>query len=505
MSISGSLEDVSVADVMQFIHLGRRTGTLVLERGDDRALIGFHNGRLISARGRGQARVGDLLVDRGLIDPETLARAVACQRDGERHRTLGQILVGGGDLSPQELRKVIVEQIERTIPEVVLWDRGKFDFAVDDLRPVDDIALYLGDVLPEADIDTQMILLQAARILDERNRVRTDLPTEGPAPSPGSPEGEAPDPGGAALPDGPAELRTGYPEVVLVSADDRLAAGLADAGLRVRRVGLETAGTEAKGGEQRVVAVDLRQPGVGLASLEQLCRADPRLAVVAIVAAGTSFAAAYRAGAAAVLPPDVDSVAACVPNLAAGSWTGPPLHGGLSGRSDQAMARLRRVFGDLRSGLLSATMALNLMHTVSESAERAVLFLVRRSSLLALGAFGAAADGWSLADRARNLRLTLGEPNALSFCVSERQARSFAFEEAALPEPFAAILGRPHSGQVVIFPILGAQRVIALIYADNGDRLAAIEDIEILELATAQVGLAFENELLRREIAHAAG
>ena len=48
--------------------------------------------------------------------------------------------------------------------------------------------------------------------------------------------------------------------------------------------------------------------------------------------------------------------------------------------------------------------------------------------------------------------------------------------------------------------MLGAQRVISIIYADNGEREEAVEDIDILELATAQVGMAFENELLRRQI-----
>jgi len=52
----------------------------------------------------------------------------------------------------------------------------------------------------------------------------------------------------------------------------------------------------------------------------------------------------------------------------------------------------------------------------------------------------------------------------------------------------------------VVFPVLGAQRVISVIYTDNGERDETIEDIEILELATAQVGMAFENELLRRQI-----
>ena len=46
---------------------------------------------------------------------------------------------------------------------------------------------------------------------------------------------------------------------------------------------------------------------------------------------------------------------------------------------------------------------------------------------------------------------------------------------------------------------MGGQRVIALVYADNGPSNRAIEELDILELAAAQAGLAFENELLRRQ------
>jgi hypothetical protein len=67
------------------------------------------------------------------------------------------------------------------------------------------------------------------------------------------------------------------------------------------------------------------------------------------------------------------------------------------------------------------------------------------------------------------------------------------------------MVGPPKNGQVVVFPVLGSQRVISVIYTDNGDNEKAIEDIDILELATAQVGMAFENELLRRQISQGKG
>jgi hypothetical protein len=130
--------------------------------------------------------------------------------------------------------------------------------------------------------------------------------------------------------------------------------------------------------------------------------------------------------------------------------------------------------------------------------ERAVLFLVKRDALVALGAFGTGKDGRPLAELTRGLRLDLEEENALTRSLELAEARRLDFEETALPQRLVELLGRPANGETVVFPVLGAQRVISVIYTDNGERDESIEDVEILELATAQVGMAFENELLRR-------
>jgi len=70
-----------------------------------------------------------------------------------------------------------------------------------------------------------------------------------------------------------------------------------------------------------------------------------------------------------------------------------------------------------------------------------------------------------------------------------------------LPPGFAEALGPPPAHeQVVVFPIAGSERVIAIVYADNGDSARALRDVDLLEVAAAQVGIAFENELLRRQL-----
>ena len=122
-------------------------------------------------------------------------------------------------------------------------------------------------------------------------------------------------------------------------------------------------------------------------------------------------------------------------------------------RRSAAFARLRRVVADLRSGLLSATVALNLMNVISESVERAIMFLVRDRRLVALGAFGYSMSGVPLARLTSSLEMSFDSPNALSEAIDDGQTRSLSFDDAGLPDHFAELVGRPRTGQVVVFPV----------------------------------------------------
>jgi len=543
MSISGSLEDVSVADVMQFIHLGRRTGTLVLDREGETARIGFHAGKLVSAYVPGRPKLGTLLVDSGLLDREALDQAIEVQRQEESPRSLGQILVAHGDVDPEKLREVIVRQIESTVSEAVTWHSGTFEFVVDDLRPVDDIALYPGDVVPNADVNTQMVLLEAARIFDEKNRdggtgasSGVSIPVGGGdlsnedthplgihgrrarQPTPRLPAAAAKKVSrAAALTLLEPEFLEGVVEeadeehrgrqigrlwVDIVSGDEtlarRLARALPEQALHVARTELGEAAVGAPVDSVAVTVLDLRHDDIPFEEIRGFHQSRPRVSIIALVEQGAAFARAYASGAKVVLPPEVDGVSAFIENLLDEPEVDNPFEDTRGG-----VARLRRVFGDLRSGLISATVALNLMHIISESVERAVLFLVKRDALMSLGAFGMGADGRPLAELTRGLTVGLEDENALTWGLDQGEAHTYTFEEALLPDDFVELVGSPQNSQVVIFPVLGAQRVISIIYTDNGEREEPIEDIDILELATAQVGMAFENELLRRRISQA--
>ncbi len=520
MSLNGKLEDVSLADVMQFVHLGRRTGTLSLERGSLRASIGFHRGQIVSAWAPGCRRLGELLIDKGLIDSATLRRVLDEQAAEQPRRSIGQVLVNRGVLPFAQIRRAVEEQIESAVYDLVTWTSGSFEFALDELKPLDDIAMYPGDVIPKLDLNTQRVLLEAARILDESQVLQgspdpsidslaagaesvATLPTADDFDESFELEGLtglASD----AMADTDEGLEVANRRLQIVTPDRQLAdalADLVDAEVAITvRVPLREAGTRLPGEPTpTIVFLDLRADSYTPEDLLAIRRSRPRSSIIAISDTQEVTTRALEAGAVAALGAEPLALAACFHSLLrALQEVGP----GTSQPSNQraGFARLRRVLADIRSGLLSATMALNLMHVISESVERAVLFLVKQDALIALGAFGFSADQRPLAEMTRSIRLSLSVDHALTRCVADGQPRSLSFDQAHLPLDFARIVGRPRNGQIVIFPVLGSERVISVVYTDNGSNVQAIEDIELLELATAQVGVAFENELLRRKI-----
>ena len=357
----------------------------------------------------------------------------------------------------------------------MVWDTGTFEFAIDDLRPIDDIALYPSDVLPDADINTQMVLLEAARIFDERNRDAAQPGRRADARAsrhePAASRGRRLDPSGAARRERhrrrslgarcPAAGRSSPPARGRARwhAAERLRLQIVSADAAVRRAAgrgarHEVAGVElvaarpgraiAEPGEPPpIVLVDLRRgrrhPRGGWRAPPRPARA-PRSSPWSTP--GTPFARVYEAGVLAALPAEVEArrrLLSSTSSRAGATWCAAR-----RGRSDPGagVARLRRVFGDLRSGLISATVALNLMHIISESVERAVLFLVKRDHLVALGAFGTDPSGRPLAEVTRGLKRRPRPRQHPRPQPRHRRGAGIAFDEADLPEPFRSWSGR---------------------------------------------------------------
>jgi len=509
MSLQGNLADLAVVDLLQFVHLSGRSGTLHLERDDQRAHISFNRGRIVGAYGPASPSVCELMIADGALRRADLDAAIAARTAQVPAPPLGQVLITRGAVTAEALRAAITRKVEQTVFDLVTWSRGRFGFVVDEIRGDDEIALTPGDVIPQLDINTQMVLMEALRLFDERDRTPTTPPpltaaptTATPTPTPAKPTPTIARTTATTVPPAIAPAPRPAPPtpraaVQLVTADRELAAAITTVlggAVTLRVVATRDAGAPAPGEPTPIVVVDCRPGGVTAATLGRLRGRHPAALFVAIVVPGADAVALYAAGAAAALPPSSAVIAACCLNL---SGARPPdAHAAEGG----GLARLRRVIGDVRGGLLSATMSLNLMTIVAESVDRAVLFAIQRETLVGLGAFGARGDGGTLADTTRGLSLAIARDGDIAGCLGDGRARAISYDSGEFPAPLRAAVDRPRTGHGVLFPVLGSRRVVALIYADNGAHLRPIDDVDIVELATAQVGLAFENELLRRQL-----
>jgi hypothetical protein len=520
MSFQGLIEDVAVADVMQLVRLGGHSGTLTVACGKEESIIGFERGRIVNAWNPRSRRVGELLVSAGLVDEATLVSALAAQNAERPRRTIGQILVRMGVATADGIRDVMAKEIERVVVEMLTCKTGTFDFAIDNLAAMVEVTRFTG--APKVDLDTQAVLLDALRKMDEAVAQQRQGVVEAADPpglevqtspssefdvSPPSAEietltqaDETP-PAPLPFPREPAPLPECEARFQIVSPDGNLLARLNDllepSGQHMAAVALRDAGASLLGEAPPIVVVDLRYQAHALTTLSALCRSRPRASVIAMFEGRAPLREMYKSGVISVTSSVPETVIACVQSAARQRKYMANEHAIAEGIR-VSFARLRRIIADLRSGLLGTSVSSNLMAAVAESLDRGVLFVPHLERLVALGAFGNARSGAPLSRTTQGLILSLASGGVLRECITDSRPRRLSYEQARLPQAFVEAVDRPRTGEIAVLPVPGSERVIAAIYLDNGALDRAIGDIEIFELAAFQLGLALENEFLRR-------
>src|SRR5262249_44538174 len=156
-------------------------------------------------------------------------------------------------------------------------------------------------------LDTQMVLLDALRIFDERNKDgRAGTPAQGTgkvappstksAPTPALGVQPLPKPVSTPV---PLDAAHGRVRLQVCSSDKQIAEKLAQAmpEANVVRVNLRDAGTPPPGEPPPIVLLDLRQGAVALEAIAGLRRARPRASILAVIDAGVPVAQVYQAGA----------------------------------------------------------------------------------------------------------------------------------------------------------------------------------------------------------------
>jgi len=167
MAITGNLRTMQLSELLQWLSMGQKTGTLAIRGGAGEKRIYFQNGRIISSSSTIEREyLGHFLVSYGYITEEELTKAMEVQEESKI--LLGKILVMIGAIAEEDLVELIRLKACETIYDIFLWPEGAFQFLDGEIpqRPMIPIA-----------IDVTGIVMEGLRRYDEWRRIRERLPS----------------------------------------------------------------------------------------------------------------------------------------------------------------------------------------------------------------------------------------------------------------------------------------------------------------------------------------
>ena len=183
MALTGDLSQLHITDIIQLIHTTRKSGTLSVagERGESRII--FSNGYLVGASHlNNRVRIGTVLVRQNSLAAADLKQALDFQKKaGKDRKPLLKTLVQMGKIRDDAAFRGLKKLIEITIVELISWTKGSFSFDDAAIAASSDVTYNPGEMDQEMTLDAQMVLMDALRVFDERERDRQagrDVPAD---------------------------------------------------------------------------------------------------------------------------------------------------------------------------------------------------------------------------------------------------------------------------------------------------------------------------------------
>lgn len=168
MAIQGSLDTFDLSNLLQMIKYERKSGRLTISSESNQVQILMQEGDIVFAtESRKSNRIGQLLVNNGLISAQTLEAALTASR--EKNQGIGKTLVEQDKITVAELNGFLLKQAENSLYNVFLWQSGQFVYKDESI----DLKRIVGSAF-----NTMNILLEASRRIDELAALKKQLPDD---------------------------------------------------------------------------------------------------------------------------------------------------------------------------------------------------------------------------------------------------------------------------------------------------------------------------------------
>ena len=168
MAFKGTLKTMSLADLLQFLAAGRKSGTLKFDHGKITKQVYFKKGKIVGSKSNDPREyLGQVLLHYGKVDEIQLKVARELQRTS--NAKLGEVLVEQGFLAESEVLDILKTRTLDAIYDLFVWTDGDFEFYDEEPLP-DDLLLV--------EVEPTTVIMEGVYRIDELARYRTLVPSD---------------------------------------------------------------------------------------------------------------------------------------------------------------------------------------------------------------------------------------------------------------------------------------------------------------------------------------
>lgn len=550
MSLVGNLEELGLGEILQIVSLSRKTGILSLNSCGRDGSVFFRQGQVVrAASSTYQHSLGEVLIQRGVIDLAVLRKSLAFQQENGFSERLGVILVKNFGVSQEIIEEVVREQIENVVFSLFNWTEGTFNFEVQStVETVDGTKMDPLQFMLDQGLNPQFLAMEGTRILDEK-RHASEMGFAGYE----SPEDEPDfsfDLVDSSNSKNPSQDIVQH-SVVIVDDDGptlrAISGGLEEKGFVVYAMtGSEEALIKVdslhRSGDRPTVLIDLIMPkmdgsgvlgGIELLDLLHNNFKNLQLMVMTdyhhadaekrICELGSHFIIKPRR-AEINTPAIMDSFLTQITHdlhnftdaIAAVEWQdrfnlGDELRIEMgedddvpsvedSTQQSGGFSLLRGMLEELNNPDLQGGVLLLVLRFASEFVNRAIVFTLNDQIISGFGQFGITDGSTSGDERVRAIHFSHESGSMFDEPLRTGQPCTFSPIQKPVDSHIFKQLGGGIPGEVFIGPLMSQSRVIGFLYGDNLPENNPIGDVESLSIFLAQAGISMEKSLLERQL-----
>lgn len=168
MALKGNLREFTITQLLNLINLARKTGTLVVERPDERVFVSFREGKLAYAQTSTEDNCLAAVLYQSKKLTATQYKVIRARASSMSDKELGLMLINASYINQQDVLASLQNYFVAVLNRLFTWSEGLFHFENDMLPPADKITIRLG---------LENIIIEGARRMKELEQLQDEIPS----------------------------------------------------------------------------------------------------------------------------------------------------------------------------------------------------------------------------------------------------------------------------------------------------------------------------------------